>query len=165
MKRLVTLWLIALSTTAFGQNFGYNKRINDLWGNWENPPYGLFVYKLIGTTDPYNEFIIYKAYDHPSKYIFKVTMFGQVVEMDKKKRKEAIKSGKWYEYPAMVEYYTANMSDRFEDLIVNWPIVSYSNESEKHYVAATVTIAPYKDKPKNYNIWFEGLGLAIQITK
>ncbi|MCX3266462.1 hypothetical protein [Pedobacter agri] len=163
MKRLLTLLLVGVSISAFSQSFSYNKRINDIWGDWEKPPYGMFVYKLIGTTDLYNEFIIYGVNDHPSKYILKVTMFGQVVETDKKKRKEAIKSGKWYEYPAMVEYYTANMSDRFKDIIGKWPLDGYNTDFEKHYVPATVTIPPYKDKPVNYNIWFEDLGLAIQM--
>ncbi|QPH37899.1 hypothetical protein [Pedobacter endophyticus] len=163
MKKLLLLVLIAVSISAFGQKFSYSKRINGLWGNWETPSYNMFVYKLIGTTDIYNEFIIYGAYDHPSKYILKVIMLGQVVETDKKKRKEAIKSGKWYEYPAMVEYYTANMSDRFKDIINRWPLDGYNTDFEKHYVPATVTIPPYKDKPVNYNIWFEELGLAIQL--
>lgn len=163
MRRSLILLLLTVSTTAFGQNFSYNKCINGLWGNWEQPPYRTFVYKLTGDKDLYNEFIICAPYEHPSKYIMKVTMFGQVVEKDKKKRKEALKSKTWYEYPAMVEYYTLNMADRFKDVIGRWPLDGYNTDFEKHYVPATVKIAPYKDKPDSYNVWFEDYGLALKL--
>lgn len=163
MKRVLIVILLTVSITAYSQNFSYNKCINGIWGDWERPPYGMFVLKLIGDKDLYNEFVIYGVNDHPSKYVMKVTMFGPVVEKDKKKRKDAIRSKAWYEYPAMVEYYTLNMADRFKDIIGRWPLDGYNTDFEKHYVAATVKIAPYKDKPESYNVWLEDFGLGIQL--
>lgn len=165
MKLVVTIYITAfllmLSTDAFGSNwctFTCCKYINNYWGNW----HGTGNYVFEGSL---NHFIIHDKFEHPSKYIMKVDIDGMTIEANKKNRKERVKSNSWYEYAGTVEYYTEVTFENFGNLIELWPQPNSPNTSKgkKHIAKATIRIAPYKDTPRVYNIFFEGYGLAISL--
>lgn len=44
-----------------------------------------------------------------------------------------------------------------------WPYTPDTSNGKPHTVAATIKIQPYKKKPEVYNIFFENLGIGIQL--
>lgn len=163
-KILLLLFLSNFFISVFSQTyFNFCKLINGYWGQWEcSNPYQFIEggYLMQGT---YDEFIIYEYGKHPSQYIMKVKLFAMRVEQDKKIKKKRIKSGEWYQYTGSIEYYTTGVLERFNDIIQQWPYVPNSSNGKPHTVAATIKIQPYKKKPETYNIFFENMGLGIQI--
>lgn len=167
MKRILFMLLLFVCfIPIWGQTyFSYCKLINGYWGQWENSNPYRFIdggYLLQGT---YDEFIIYENGKHPSQYIMKVKLFAMRIEEDKKIKKKRIKSGEWYQYTGSVEYYTKDVLERFNDIIQQWPYTSDTSNGKRHTVAATIKIQPYKKKPEVYNIFFENLGIGIQLSQ
>ena len=73
MKKLLVITLLSigflsLSKSSYSQSveFQYNTLINGYWGEWKGTSY-----KLQGT---WQEFVIFKEFDHPSNYIMKITI-------------------------------------------------------------------------------------------
>lgn len=165
MKRiLLILVLFVCFIPTWGQTyFSFCKLINGYWGQCESSnPYTYIEggYILQGT---YDEFIIYEHGKHPSQYIMKVKLFAMRIEEDKKIKKKRIKSGQWYQYSGSVEYYTKRELERFSNIIQTWPYTPNTSNGKCHTVAATIKIQPYKKKPEVYNIFFENLGIGIQL--
>lgn len=160
MRTLLILLLLAISNTVCGQRtFIYNKQINNYWGEWKNSN----SHVLDGE---YSNFIIYSSGDHPSKYIMKVKILDMNIDTDKKVMKERIKSNSWYLFNGIVEYFTYKDSHSFKDIIDSWPFVPNAQSGsslESHKVPAVIKVAPFKNKPKVYNIHIENLGIGVQL--
>ena len=91
---------------------------------------------------------------------FKV--YGQMMDNDKKSRKQHIKSGEWYRLTGEVEIFTDT-----ETFMNNFPHVASHNKPEMKSVKfpATINIEPYKKHPVILCIWFGGYGLGIAGSK
>ena len=163
-KTLLILLLSIIYIPIFGQaQFNYCKLISGYWGQWEDSNPYRFIdggYLMQGT---YDEFIIYEKGKHPSQYIMKIKLFAMRVEKDKKAKRKRIKSGEWYVYSGNVEYYTYNPSEKFINIIQQWPNTPNTSNGNVHHAYATIKIQPYKKNPEDYNIFFENTGLGIQI--
>lgn len=146
---------------------------NGYWGQWKSHTtrYGYGIpnsneYSLYGN---YSGFIIYKKGDHPSKYIFKFDTYGYRVP-DKKERKAHLKSNEWYEYSGSVEYYVTEsyptinaVLNAYEFPYFNCDSGSSGNPCVKRTAQAKIKIAPYKDRPKCYNIYFDNIAVGIDM--
>ncbi len=149
-----------------------NSYYNGYWGQWKShttrytyfPPY--YKYSLNGG---YSGFIIYSRGDHPSEYIFKFDIYGYWVP-DKKEKKEHIKNNEWYEYSGFVEYYVTEKYPTIEAVLKTYQFPYFNsgsgsegNPCARRKTSAKIQIAPYKNHPKVYNIWFDGVGVAIDM--
>lgn len=144
------------------------------WSEWEEA----YLSDLYGRLDPtipylkiygnYSGFCTYGNTAHPSTYSFKFQITNYTIP-DKKTKKEHLKKGKWYEYSGTVEYYVKEDLPTIKDILKresifgHFPSITPSYGTRKRSVNATIQIAPYKDHPRVYNIWFEGVGVGIDI--
>lgn len=142
------------------------------WGQWKShttrytyisPSY---EYDIYGS---YSGFIIYKKGDHPSEYIFKFQTDSYTAP-DKKTINYHMKNELWYEYSGFVEYYVTEQYPTitailraFEFPKFNCNSGSDGNPCVKRTARATIKIAPYKKRPKCYNIYFDNIGVAIDM--
>ena len=142
------------------------------WGEWRrhtsriHPSYN--KYKLYGN---YSGFIVYNNGDHPSEFIFKfqINTFD-FIEPTKKIKKQMIKLNKWYEYSGEVEYYVTEKYPTITAVLRTYGFPYFSNNSGsagnpcvKRTANATIKIAPYKDHPECYNIYFDDVAVAITL--
>lgn len=154
-KYILIIILSCVSISINGQTFYYSKNINNLWGKWDNN----ISYTLGGT---YSHFYIYSTNDHPSNYkiLVSIPLFDPN-NISKKIKKETVKKKKWYEFKGSVEYYTKG-SDKFIDRFPYGPGAT-DPDVDKHVSEAIIKIQPFKKNPQVYNIYFDGIGLAIWI--
>lgn len=173
-RKVVSLLFLVVSLYASAQIkiCGY---YDGYWGEWEEA-YHTNLYGMFDTTLPYlkiygnySGFCTYQNTAHPSTYSFKFQITNYVVP-DKKSRKEHLKSGKWYEYNGTVEYYVNNELPTIKQIMKrssifgSFPLITPSTDTRKRNVNATIQIAPYKDHPRVYNIWFEGVAVGIDLN-
>jgi hypothetical protein len=146
---------------------------NGYWGPWEEH-YFMDIYGRIDETllcqkvyGNYSGFCIYQGQLHPSYYSFKFQITNYV-EPSKKIKKEHLKSKQWYEYSGIVEYYVTDKCPTAKAAVMscigNFPCILPTAEGAKKRTAnARIKIEPYKDHPKVYNIWFEDVGVGIDL--
>ena len=83
----------------------------------------------------------------------------------KEERKNHRKNNIWYEYTGIVEYSVNSDYPTIKDALKSsytFPCVK-NGDGYKKTARATIKIAPYKDYPQVYNIWFEDVGIAIDL--
>ena len=160
-------------TTSFATDFNYY--YDGYWGEWYNA-YGVCL------KGDFSGFICYWYHngdgslrDHPSQWFLKIQI-KDYIEPSQVIKDAHLKDKTWYEYTGTVEYY---ISDEYQDIksvlksALN-PIQHFVRPSKhrvekgetpcvKKTAQATIKIAPYKDNPKDYNIWFDGVGIGISI--
>jgi len=173
MKKLLAI-LLMIPLFASSQ-IKINVYYDGYWGEWENA----FVTTLSGGVDQslpytkiygnYSGFCTYRSNFHPSNYSFKFQI-NNYYQPDKKTRNEHLKTNKWYEYSGVVEYYINDDLPTMKDIMKagyalgKFPAVQPDWQgARKRTTNATIQIAPYKDHPKVYNIWFEGVGVGIDL--
>ena len=156
------IFISLFADTCFSQRkFSYSILKNGYWGEWEN------TYSYIAQGS-YDEFIIYSSGSHPSTYNFRVKLYSMKLEKDKNERKRRIKNNESYEYSGLVEYYLdyGNYSKIEKNIILFPQLINSSFPNTTLYSSpATIRIAPYKDEPLVYNIFFNNVGVAIQFAQ
>lgn len=157
-KLLFTLMLLLLSTVAMA--FRGSLFINGYWGQWEDLSWH---FAISGYS---NNFVLHERGEHPSNYFVHVAI-NNFVPPTKDEKKYHIKNNLWYEYTGTVEYFVDEASPTIESLLksgwIAWSITS-ANEISHHVkrtASATIKIAPYKDNPQTYNVFFDNVGFAI----
>lgn len=118
----------------------------------------------------YEGFIIYTDADGPWDYRFKFTIHDFKVP-NKKQRKKDIKANKYYEFSGTVEYYISddNPSAR-EAFRKNKGPKFISAKSDNGWPTrkvtskATIRVRAFKDYPRTYNIWYDGVALGIDLN-
>lgn len=158
MKRLLSILLcffMALACYSQG-TFKYCTNINGIWGKW-NDSYSMFNSYYISKIQK-QEFVIYNEYEHPSNYVMRFKVYGEMVDNDKKSRKQHLKSGEWYKLKGEVEIFTDA-----ETFVSSFPRVASHDKPEIRSVKlpATIGIEPYKKHPITLNIWFDSYALGI----
>ena len=157
---------------------------NGYWGNWKD----LNNCRIKGD---YDGFIIYEDNKHPSDYFFNFHINGYVAP-SKKEIKQHYKTKTWWVYSGYVEYYVCDLfptaGDSFKEngrLLRDWDlkILDYDKKLsalkaskmmkgesytpigfKKVRKYASIKIAPYKKVPQVYNIYFDGVGYAIDLN-
>ena len=171
---LISILLILSMNLTFAQKggFSFSFNINSMWGDWK--PAGEII------KGSYDDLVIVESkYTHPSDYIARITVddFSLVKGSNYKNR---VKNNQWYEFTGTIEYF------EFDD-------DSYQNEwcttleermkanigfgfgsataYDKNKIGfrsikknAIIKIAPYKERPIIYNIYFDNYGIAIDLT-
>lgn len=178
MKKIIfSLLVLAIPLYASSQIkvAGY---FDGYWGEWENAYISAasiydridYYFPYVKIYGDYSGFCTYLSDTHPSSYTFKFQI-SNYSEPDKKKKKEYLKANKWYEYSGIVEYYVRDDLPTILDVLKcgsafgRIPMIQPSEKSARKKTArATIQIAPYKDHPKVYNIWFEGVGVGIDLN-
>lgn len=173
-KALFVLILVVLEALNTQAQIRVNGYFDGYWDEWEET----YHTDLYGTLDPtlpymkiygnYSGFCAYTNNTHPSTYFFKFQI-SNYYEPDKKTRKEHLNHNVWYDYNGSVEYYVNNELPTIKDIMKRGsifgriPTISPSQATRKRTVNAKIQIAPYKDHPRIYNIWFEDVGVAIDL--
>ena len=134
------------------------------WGKWIQQ----YSCSILGN---YTGFIIYKNYKHPSNYFFQFDIPSyEYIEPTKKIKKEMLKQRKWYEYHGTVEYYVTEQYPTITSVLKTFEFPTFDcdsgsdgNPCVKRTANATIKIAPYKDHPRCYNIYFDDVVVAIDL--
>lgn len=134
------------------------------WSDWKD------VSNATKIKGDYSGFIIYNVNDGPWNYYFKFKI-DYFWMPDKKKRREHRKENKWYEYTGVVEYYICDDYPNIYEIFKKYrgprfisKALENGRPTKKITSRATIKIAPYKDHPKCYNIWFDNVGLGIDLN-
>ena len=118
----------------------------------------------------YEGFVIHTASEGPWEYRFKFTINDFKVP-NKKQRKKDIKNNRYYEFSGTVEYY---VSDILPSAITAFrdnkgpkflPAKNKRGKPAKKIISrATIRVAPFKDVPRIYNIWYDNVALGIDLN-
>ena len=171
-KRLFLLVAFVVLTNVLKAQISTVAYYDGYWGKWKSHTkrygygYNINEYGIYGS---YSGFIIYQKSDHPSKFIFKFDIYGYW-EPDKKEKKEHLKNDEWYEYSAFVEYYVTEEYPTIKEVLRRYDFPHFNcdsgssdNPCAKRMASAEVRIAPYKDHPKCYNIYFDDVAVGIDL--
>ncbi|SEA26845.1 hypothetical protein SAMN04487851_10484 [Prevotella sp. tc2-28] len=175
-KKILTL-LLFLASLSISAQIRVCAYYDGYWGEWEDGAVGGFLFGMPDTYGNlpyfkiygnYSGFCIYYSDSHPSDYTFKFQA-NNYVTPDKKTKKAHLKNNIWYEYNGTVEYYVDDDRPTIRDILKNSGFVHFPalkpsiKNARKRSANATIKIAPYKDHPKIYNIWFEEVGVGIDL--
>lgn len=163
-KLLFIVSLLFCVSINSGAQIRANACFDNYWGEWEDLG---TVAKIKGN---YDGFIIYIDKEGPWEYRFKFTI-NNMMFPEKKQRKKDIKTDTWYTFRGTVEYY---ISDDYPTILSLFrghkrfmllPAKLTSGRPTKKITSrATIKIAPFKDLPQTYNIWFDNVGVAINLN-
>jgi len=138
--------------------------LDGYWSSWTTG-YGL---KIQGN---YNGFIIYDENDGPWDPMFKFTINNFYMDTDSRSRK--LQGDRWYEFSGTVEYkicdqyltaYSLFKDQKGPSFITDRALKEAGRPGKKVTSRATIKIAPYKDHPKVYNIFYDNVGLGIDLN-
>ena len=154
------LFCISFNSSAQIRINGY---FDGYWATWVNAPEA----QIYGS---YDGFIIHTKEEGPWNYRFKFDIDNFKVP-DKKQRKKDIKNDTWYTFTGTVEYY---ISDDNPSILQNFrnnkgPVfiaakLKNGRPTKKIRSRATIKVAPFKDVPTVYNIWFDNVGVGINLN-
>lgn len=154
------LLIVVLSTTCMAhaqwkQSFSYHGD----WSSWQNE-YG----KISHYHDESG--IILKTSGGQTYFSFQISNY---TPPSKKELKEHLKNNQWFEYTGTVEYMvndqypTAEALARANRFVIPNPRYDQT-PSVMRRTSCTIRIQPYKKLPANYNIFFDNIGVAIDIS-
>ncbi len=168
---LVSFVLMALPIKA---QIATNSWHDGYWGKWvsHNHPFSMpypgisYDYSLYGN---YSGFVIFRKDAHPSEFFFKFQA-NSYSQPDKKTKRYHLKHNLWYEYSGTVEYYVTEEYPTIADVLkkYNFPFFDCTYDKKgkpcvKRTANAVIKIAPYKKKPKCYNIYFDSVAVGIDM--
>ena len=171
MKRLFVIITLVLLATATKAQISTNAYYDGYWGEWKDHtigyyPYSYQEYSLFGN---YSGFVVYKNGGHPSEFLFKFSIDGYWVPT-KKEIKEHLKSKEFFKYSGWVEYYVTEQYPTIKAVLKTFGFPCFTKESGKsdnpcvkRLAKAEIHIEPYKKLPRNYNIWFDDVAVAIDL--
>lgn len=161
MKKIVIILMTAFILTGCGVLFGtsnnqmsYCTYIDGYWGNWEW--FNQFSHASFYGTP--GDFIVYQGYGHKSDYSLKIVANNCNLSS---RDKDAINSRSWYEYRGYITYRDSRRYKSSKEYISNFSYVLTSGNYEVTR-PATIKVYPKKDG-YIYNIYFDGVGLALNI--
>lgn len=139
---------------------------NGYWSQWERN-YFINKYNIYGN---YSGFIVYKEGSHPSDYVFKFTIDSYVTP-DKSTIRLHKRLKQSYEYSGTAEYYVTEEYPTIDEILklYSFPIFTsnssslYRNPAVKRKAKATILIKPYKKHPRSYFIFFDNVGIGIDL--
>lgn len=163
MKKL-SLLILLLVITLKAHCLSYSVFVNGYWGEWKSFGYNINFY------GNYGGFCLYEKNHHPSQFFFRFSI-DNYQSPTKDQLKRARKSNTWFEYTGTVEYFVNDEYPTIEKqylkpcFIMPYKPYSYSADGPrvKRTTRAKIKIAPYKDHPVVYNIWFDNVGFGINL--
>jgi hypothetical protein len=156
---LILLFVLGVANDSLAQ-ISINSYYDGYWGSWRNTS-GCSI------RGNYSGFIIYASKDHPSQYFFKFQITNYSTP-DTNTLKYCRKNNEWLKYSGIVEYFVSESYPTIADVLKKNHFPSKFDSSKepvaKRTTNATIKIAPYKNHPKVYNIWFDGIGVGIDLN-
>lgn len=156
--------VFAAKSQYYSKDIGLAVHFDNYWSDWRYADADYL--KIEGS---YSGFILYTKEDGPWNYRFKFTI-DRYVNPDKKTKKKHRKENLWYTYTGTVEYYICDDYPSIYDVFSRHKAASFvpkvlesGRPTKKITSRATIKIAPYKNNPRTYNIWFDNVGLAISL--
>ena len=164
MKRLLVIISFALLAIATNAQISTSVYYDGYWGNWSDQ----HSVKIFGG---YSGFIVYHINNHPSLYCFDFQI-NDYVSPSKEQIKEHYKKNEWYVYSGTVKYFVVESEPTIKDILKKRGFPRYhkdtrdenGNYAVKRVAKATIKIAPYKDHPRTYNIYFDNVGVGISLN-
>lgn len=159
-KCLFILVIIMVSTSkALSADISLNCNVNNYWNKWERA-YSVGVY------GNYSGFSLSYSGDANWDWYFKFQIDNYVAPT-KEELKRHQKLDLWFVYFGTVEYYVTDKYPTIEAVMRASGahlLPPYGSEHRvKRTARATIKIAPYKKRPKVYNIYFDNVGYAIDL--
>lgn len=170
MKRLLLLLSFYLITTFAiqSQTWGsFASYVDGYWSEWRR-----HYVRLQGEFGMFGSILMYEYGSHPSQFLWKINInYFQIPK--KSVLRKYRKQNKWFEYKGTIEYYITDDKPNAKTILkqADYPDVNpaFHDVSRgdmpcvKKTSQAVIRIAPYKDQPKCFNIYFDGVGFAIDL--
>lgn len=165
MKRIFLTSCFLFITLFLNAQISLSANVDGYWGGWKKC-------NSLTIQGSYGGFIIYDKKDSPWNWMFKFTINGFYIP-DSKNQKQHRKNGTWYEFKGTVEYYISDSYQSAYEAFKNnkgpgfvdadaiqkkgWPVKKVTSN-------AKIRIQPYDNsRPKVYNIWYDNVGLGIDL--
>lgn len=186
LKSILILMLLFIPSLAFSQFIGVNYYYMGVWNGWDGNR-DMNKYHLYGSK---HGFRVYKDGHRPADFFFRFWITDYKTP-DKKDIKQHYKTNTAWNYNGYVEYYVCDVYPTFEDCLselgrplyeedTQWSsyqeklaLVKAKNIRKNGYFnpigykkvtkPAQISITPYKKYPRIYNIFFDGVGYAIDL--
>ncbi|WP_033147935.1 hypothetical protein [Prevotella sp. P6B1] len=183
-KCLLGIFLL-IPNVAFSQYIGVSYYYDGVWNGWDGTQWN--EYDLYGSR---HGFRVYKHGERSADFFFRFWITDYTVP-EKKDIKTHYKTNTKWIYDGYVEYYVCDVYPTFEDCLrelgrplykedTQWSsyqeklaLVKAKNIRKNGYFnpigykkvtkPATIWIMPYKKYPRIYNIFFDGVGYAIDL--
>lgn len=155
LRQIILNIIIIIPTITVAQKACFNYKGS--WSNWE---------LIYGDISKYSDGSGYALNSNGLIYFsFKIT---SLLPTTKEELKEHLKTGEWIEVNGWVEYYVNDMKPTAADVAKTSYFVIPNPRKDKtpnarRMASATIKIAPYKNKPEVYNIWFDGIGVGLDV--
>ena len=165
MKKILGIILLTVIATCYAHaQISTCAYYDGYWGKWKLQAEAYTNRSWYSLYGNYSGFIVYLTSVHPSEYCFKfqIDSYNQPSQDDIKYH---WKNNIWYEYSGYVEYFVDRWAPTIKKSLQenSFASVSKGEYSQMKTSRATIKIAPYKKRPKVYNIWFEDVGIAIDL--
>lgn len=162
MKKLL-LFVSLLFCVTINSNAQTDMKVcayfDGFWSDWESA-------EKTGIRGNYDEFIIYRQKDGPWEYGFKLKIDNMSFP-DKGQREKDLKANKWYRFSGKVEYYidyfNPSALEMFREHKGPRLIGATGCDNKKITSRAIIKIAPFIDYPKVYTIFYDSVGLGIDL--
>lgn len=155
LTHLTLSLILIIPTCTTAQNVCFNYMGS--WSDWS---------RTYGDIKKYSNGNGYLLDMNGLKYFsFQITSFFSPT---KKELKEHLKTKEWFEVNGIVEYYVNDICPTAKDVakrnffVIPNPRVD-KTPNVRRATSATIKIAPYKNKPEVYNIWFDGIGIGLDV--
>lgn len=164
LRRIILLLSVYCYSPCICGQIKVSSWCDGYWGEW----FPLTSVKVYGN---YSGFTLYYSNDHPSQFMFRFQI-DSYKETTNKERKVYRKNKKWIEYTGTVEYYVSETCPTIKEIIKakQFPLISPTRVKEnepcvKRTTSAKICIEPnsYIFYPRNYAIWFDGIGVGIHL--
>ena len=161
---LVVLILSLLSISNVKAEIRSAYAIDNYWSRW--------TYKCYEVTGTYADFVLFKAWDHPSAFNLRIKV-NNYTKPSKSEIKDYIKNDKWFEYSGTVEYWVSEEYPTIKDALKKTGDL-VSNPDSKHSFPesgakvkrtanAVIKMKRNKDgSPRGYCLFFDGIGYGIE---
>lgn len=154
------LFCLSLSSSAQIQFSAY---FDGFWSPWTEVANA----RVYGN---YEGFVVHTVSEGPWDYRFKFTINNFKVP-NKKQRKKDLKAKRYYEFSGTVEYYISDIYpsalSAFRDHKGPHLLPSKNKRgypAKKITSKATIRVAPFKDYPRLYNIWYDNVAIGIYLN-
>lgn len=134
------------------------------WSDWkkENSIYGSMIAKYSDGSG-----FVLKTSGEVEYFSFRINHY---MPPTKDEIKEHRKNGMWFEYSGVVEYYVNDFRPTAEAIAKACYFVKPDPRRDetpvvKRTAPAKIRIAPYKTRPECFNIFFDNIGVGLQIDK
>lgn len=162
MKKIFLFFVLSLISTSIFAQIKTVPYFDGYWGDWKTS-----LFKIRGS---YRGFMFYDETQGPWDCYFKFSIDNYRLP-DSKQRKSDYKLGIWYEFTGTVEYYICDDYPTIYDSFKSSKRASFINPqnpdgrpTKKVTSKAIIKIAAFKDYPVCYNIWFDNVGLGIDLN-